>query len=285
MLFWKNNDPPLKIENDFRTNTELFLRDYSHISNLVDCESSVAAKIAYLDFAITVIGRELETENTARFVRQGVADSQDGKEYFMPGELIETRRQVPLAPYNVISRPWDMTRLFRAAFSEFVYGHRRGERGVDGTLFEELGLVVISNGRHHQTVAKLKNRAFANELRVIRLADVFDRVTVDGGVWRIERDGEIRIEPCPDYRFALLFALAKKRYALQSGDGISERNHTAELTENEARTDTRRFSQLLREKNDELYALRMETELLRRHCARLLKKLEAIGVPDDILGQ
>lgn len=259
-------------------------QDCFHIFSQLDFEKTLVGKLAYLDFAIEVICRELEAENTALFVRRGITDDIDNTQFWIPSNGGEVRKNVPLSGFRVISRPWDSDRLLHAVVSEFISGHRRHENRTDAILYEELNLVVINNGRHHQTVAKLKDRAFVDELKIIRSENYYANLSMDGEYWKYNNDdGRLEKTICPDYRMALLFALANKRRELVQGHDFSEWEHVAEMTEDKVCDDGPRYCALLVEKNDEINMLRKENELLTGHVNRLRKKLKDAGLSDNVL--
>ena len=248
-----------------------------------DLNAALQAKIAFLDFAIDVLGAELDVGNTASFVH---SEKSEDVNWEIPGaEPYEMRQEVPLTGRHIISRPWNSDRLLGAVISEAIYGHKPQDGNCDATLYEELNLVIINNGRHHQTVAKMKGQAFAKRLSVVSLKDHFDDISTDGTHWIWKKDGEDKKAPCPDYRLALLFSLAKVRYGLSMGNDIIEPDYAnqkqTELKQSELASE---IIELLHDKNKEIYNLKKENQLLRGHLNRLLKQKADAGILDEYLG-
>lgn len=176
----------------------------------VHLESSDYAKAAYLDFAIDVIASELEADTTAVFVRTGSGCTV--KPFFIPYKSFsETWRDVDLSPYHVVSCPISSVKLRHAAISEWLRGFVKTDNYTSGVLYEDINVVVIENGRHHQAVANTRKEAYANTLDVVRTVDFHNNLSTNGGTWSYN-DGENKMQAlCPDYRLALLYTLSQER--------------------------------------------------------------------------
>lgn len=261
-------------KNDSRRDAaQSYNRDLETILRRLDINDTIVGKIAYLSFVVDVICRELEADDTAAFVRTGIAEWSRSDQYTIPYKRqSELRENVPLTPYHVITRPWNDERLCRAVTSEFIYGHLRHEDDTDAILYKDLNLVVVSNGRHHQTVAKQKHQEFVKKLYVVEPSDYMDDLSTNGERWFYTDSAGIKQEcPCKEYRMALIFTLSQKRKALSGGIEVSEREHTSPMSADEIAADEPRFVKLLKQKNDEIYILRKENELLREQLYRAEK--------------
>lgn len=261
-----------------------FHRDYTRIVGLLEhCpgENNLVGKTAFLDFSIKVLCRELEAEDTALFLRRGVDRSEDGFGY-IPAEAQTTRSNVPLAPYCVIARPYDDRKMARAVYSEFKHGHRADMTFSEGVLYEELGLVIIENSRHHNAVAKLKKQGFANCLDVVSLAEYFDTLETNGSEWRSTSNRQLRVTPCPDYRMALLYALAKKRHDLSQGFENTEPQAAADSSNASLAEPWPQNRLMLREMDDMIHVQKNELEMLRRHIDRLQRVIRENNISVDL---
>jgi hypothetical protein len=238
----------------------------STIRKIMDYEENITAKVAFLDFSIDAIGRELEVETTTRILyREGEVPDED---YNIPiiQECKATKR-VLLREYNVITRPWDSEKLIKAIYSVFKNGFRQDWQSFNGELYPEIKLAVIANGQHHLTAARLKANASA-DLRIRPLEPYFDKLTTDGAVWHFTDQQDERVG---EYRIAVLYELARQKYQLCQGISFSDPLHMPpELPENIVDTPWK-VADLLQQKSDEIYCLRKENEILSRH----VKKLES----------
>lgn len=234
------------------------------VESTMDLEKSVTAQVAILDFAIDAIGRELEAETTARILhlRGELPD-----EYFkIPFDFpFEVTKRVNLKEYNVITRPWRIQKLAGAISSVFLYGFRQEMNLYDGTLYPELKLAIIGNGRHHTTAARMKGTASA-DLTVISLQPVFDQLSTDGAYWYFPNRAKSRVD---EYRIAVLYELARKKYDLCQGASFPEPPHEALTDEQKQNPIPQNLLDVLRESNDEKYCLRHENEILINQVKRL----------------
>ncbi len=268
-----------------REKKTFFQRDIQNILQLLDREQNPGMQISLLDFSINAIGRELEAEVTSRFLchDESEDDSKHPYEIYLAEKhgASETIKNAALSDYNVITQPWKRGSLLHAVDSVFRYGFLQSEGIYNGTLYQELGLVVIGDGRHHLTAARIKGTASA-DLRVYSLKPCFSTLTTDGSSWFYEEEQD----PVGDYRIALLYELARKRYQVCQGLLFPEPTHSP-ITQNELPFEItevpQEVAESLQSKNDDLQYLSNENRILARHVNRLLKKLEQAGLPDDIL--
>lgn len=263
-------------------NKAFFQRDLRNIMHLLDHESQSGMQVSLLDFAIEVIGRELEIETISGFLCRDWKEGEGEHRYEIPfvekHAGTETVKGAALSAYHVITRPWKRGSLLHAVNSVFRYGFLQSEGTYDGTLYQELGLVVIENGRHHLAAAHVRGTASA-DLQVYSLAPCFSRLTTDGGFWRCDEERE----PVKDYRIALLYELAHQRYNICQQQLFPEPIHCPAIPDGLHPDLPQKVFDLLQEKNDDLQYLKSENQILERHVNRLLKKLEQAGLPDDIL--
>lgn len=263
-------------------NKAFFQRDLRNILQLLDHESQPGMQISLLDFSIEVIGRELEVETISGFLCRNCKEDEGEHRYEIP--LVEkyanheTVRGAALSAYHVVTRPWKRGSLLHAVNSVFRYGFLQSEGTYDGTLYQELGLVVIENGRHHLTAAQIRGTASA-DLQVYSLAPCFSNLTTDGCFWLCDEERE----PVKDYRVALLYELARRRYHICQQQAFPEPIHCPAIPDGIHPDLPQKVFDLLQEKNDDLQYLKSENRILERHVNRLLKKLEQAGIPDDIL--
>ena len=233
------------------------------MKSILNYEKGVAARAAFLDFAIHAIGRELEAETTARILH-------------LSGEVPDERFEIPnipvteeyckasLSAYNAIARPWNTVRLRTAVRQVFEHGFRQEEGYFTGTLYPEINLVVVSDDRHHLTAARMKGTTSA-KLSVAPLTPCFDTLRTDGAFWYLS---EKQDAPVGEYRIAVLYELARQKQALSQSEAISEPPHGAAALK-QYPGEPWDIARMLQYKNEEIFCLRQEVEILKRHVERL----------------
>ena len=233
------------------------------IKNILDYEKGVTARAAFLDFAIHAIGRELEAETTARILH--LSGEVPNERFEIPNILVtEEYRKASLSAYNAITRPWDTKRLRTAVRQVFEHGFRQEEGYFTGTLYPEINLVVVSDGRHHLTAARMKGTASA-KLWVAPLTPCFDTLRTDGAFWYLS---EKQDAPVGEYRIAVLYELARQKQALSQSEAISEPPHGAAALKQYPGVPWD-IARVLQYKNEEIFYLRQDVETLKRHVERL----------------
>lgn len=263
-LFKKEKQTGEKVENLTQTveaDQEQFRTTLRIIQEML--QGTITAQVSVLNFAIDAIGRELEAETTARILYlHKIPDEQFRIPFDYPSQEI---KEISLKDYNVIARPWDIRKMAGAARSVFQNGFQQKLDSINGILYPELKLAVIENGRHHTAAAWLKGTASA-DLTVMPLLSFFDQLTTDGAYWEFPGKGKLR---GGEYRIAVLYELARRKWKLCLGDSFPEPPHKALTKEQKKRTVPEELFAVLCEQNDELFCLKHENEILSRHVEKL----------------
>ncbi|BDF70316.1 hypothetical protein CE91St41_24570 [Oscillospiraceae bacterium] len=243
------------------------------MKSTLNYEKGVAARAAFLDFAIHAIGRELEAETTAPTLH--LSGEVPDERFEIPNIPVnEESRKASLSAYNAITRPWYTVRLRTAVRQIFEHGFRQEEGYFTGTLYPEINLVAVSDGRHHLTAASMKGTASA-KFWVTPLTPCFDTLRTDGAFWYFS---EKQDAPVGEYRIAVLYELARQKQALNQSEAISEPPHGADTIE-QPPEEPWDAAALLQFKNEEIFCLRQEVEILKRHVERLGGSSRGIDKP------
>lgn len=251
-----------------------YLDSICSIKSILEYEDSITAKVALLDFAIDAIGRELEAETTARILRLfgEVPDESFGIPEIPESKIV---KRAILSNYNVITCPWDTRKLLNAVHSVFETGFRQDWASYNGVLYPEINLAIISNGRHHLTAARTMSNASA-DLTIYSLEPVFNKLETDGAYWIFPDKSNYPVE---EYRIAVLYELARQKHSLCQNIPPPAPSHIPPtLPENFVDTHWK-VADLLLHKNEEIYCLKKENEILTQHVKRLKAELaNAVGL-------
>lgn len=200
-----------------------FKEDLEHILSLVESHPCPNTKIAILDFSIKVIARHLALDPIVNYICTGSLPSltpgccAPANWFCIPvcDGSTKTIPEADLSPYSVVIQPWSKGRLINAIRDISEAGFNQNSSPTDcysGILYPELELVVITNGKHHLTVAQLTGHATA-DLTVANLTPFFDTLRTDGSQWYFNGKKYL----VGDYRIALLYELARRRAELING--------------------------------------------------------------------
>ena len=128
------------------------------------------------------------------------------KQLFTGDEVLD--KEINLVTDYVITFPWDPERITRNLFN--LKGQQfKNDENHQARYYKELDLCLVHNGRHSTTMGLYKNEGQIMA-STISIASLFDYYTTDGAHW-YGRD-KVKLNPVEDFRFALLFELAKRKY-------------------------------------------------------------------------
>lgn len=176
-------------------------------------------RIAILDYAIKAVKRDLIGEGLSQLVYGKEAPEWRGA--FQLGSQIQKNEyiSIELSKTDVLVTPWETSRL-SGAIRDLLYSpFDQNEGYYTATYYPEIDLVIIGNGIHHTTVASVGAGGAIDHCSVARMTPAFEEVSTDGATWmnsKTDSVAEVR-----DFRFAVLFTLAKMRHELNSTDTSS----------------------------------------------------------------
>ena len=186
---------------------------YKTLSSILRAVPNKMESVDYLTFAIDILGKELAYSNQAEMLSSGGQRLQTAIniDYQSQGSIYNLN----LAPYNVVSRGYSDKKYAEAALDDYTLGHIPDKNKVTGLLLRDIGLVIITNGRHHTAVADIKGTAFAHKLDVVRLRDFNDEMMKDLFKWAYKK-AVPDCEGLNDFHFqlALMLDIAKEREKL-----------------------------------------------------------------------
>lgn len=121
-----------------------------------------------------------------------------------------TTKTISSANVDITISPYD-ARKFRDAITDMAAApFDPNLNHHDGIYWPELGLAVMRNGIHHSAIGLTRGEFITMEAEVVPLTPWFDRLETDGVTWTIRGEGGVRTEKVLDFRFAVLFELAKR---------------------------------------------------------------------------
>lgn len=176
--------------------------------------ADIDMKLAVYDFAIAALGQELAGESGTAIFKSHPPYSHECHIQPAYGKS-SSQKNIKFDHINVVSYAWDLTRWGPAATTTLKYGFRQKMDNYTGIYYVELRLLVITNGLHHSTMAKLLQCGSA-KAEVVHLAEIFDTVHTDGQQWF-----EVGKAPIPvnNFRLAAMYTLAQERAKLSSQPG------------------------------------------------------------------
>ena len=119
---------------------------------------------------------------------------------------------------------------------------------MTGTLYPEINLVVVSDGRQ---AARMRVTASA-KLRVAPLAPCFNTLRTDGAFWYLS---EKQDTPVGEFRIAVLYELARQKQSLSQSEAISGPPHWAAALK-QLPGEPWDIAWVLQYENEEIYCLR-----------------------------
>lgn len=114
--------------------------------------------------------------------------------------LDSAHTDIVIRPYDTVKMAGAVERLSQKPFIPDSNYH-------DGVYWPELDLAVMCNGIHHSSIALSRGEVVYMKAQVVPLAPWFDVLESDGLKWKMHG---IEIADVLDFRFALLFELAKR---------------------------------------------------------------------------
>lgn len=176
------------------------------VENLLSRAQNAEERTAILNFAIKAVKRDLIGEGLVQLV-YGRAAPDWRSEFPLPSQEEKKMISIDLGKTDVLTIPWHTERLSQAILDLLHTPFDQNKDYYTATYYPEIDLVIVGNGIHHTAVASIGNGGIVDRCRVIHLAPAFDELSTDGAVWKNAKYGSIL--PVSDFRFALLYALAK----------------------------------------------------------------------------
>lgn len=195
-------------------------------------EENVEDKILLIDFLMSVIREDLQTDilstmlytkehstkDLPLFMFPSPCYDQNGREFRIESDVDDDiTRTIDLATDCVIVLPWVRER-FREAIVEIISkGFRRDPGNHHAQYYKYMDISYAHNGRHSIGVgAGLKEGTI--QAVDVDVGILFDHLHTDGEQWYNSHTNEPYNMKVFDFRFAILYELAKMKYRLQESD-------------------------------------------------------------------
>ena len=240
-----------------RDNKQAFYNALHAVEELLSLnqDKGISLQVAVYDFSIKAIAHEISANSACQLFRgEHCPYSKDFR--ILPitkGYKVES---IQFANNFVVAPVWKMSKWFGALKTVIREGFRQSKGDYRGFFYEELKLIVITNGLHHSSIASLMGAGSA-KVMFVRLADYFDKLTTDGAHWYFNDEIQKLVDDVGDYRIAVLYELAKRKHQLCK-DAEFQLPHYAPIPHE------------VNELYDDLLAAQNEKNYYRNEC-RLLK--------------
>lgn len=177
-------------------------------------------RIAILNYAIKVVKRDLIGDSLTKLIYGEEIDMgwKDGIPLLSRFRK-EGTTQLDLSKTDVLAITWNANKLSGAIrdLSNSPFDQKKGN--YEATYYPEIEFLIIMNGIHHSAVASVGDGGAFDKYEVMPIALAFGELDTDGANW-IDKTENKRF-PVVDFRFALLYTLAKMRYELENASASS----------------------------------------------------------------
>lgn len=177
----------------------------------------IVQKRAVYDFALKVVLRDLIADVSMSGFFTPDAPYDDNY-YHIPlldkfENLQKEKQKICCNNLFVVSPMTDREKIKDAISDLTRTGFELKKGNYEGTLYQELGLLVIDNGFHHIQLADIQGTSSVNAT-IINLKDVFPRLRTDGKIWYIE-GADIQADCLnTDWRLPVIYEIARRRWEL-----------------------------------------------------------------------
>lgn len=193
-----------------RDNKQAFYNALHAVEELLPLnqDKDISLQIGVYDFCIKAFAREIAANSATQIFKPQHCPY--SKDFQIP--LIEcyTEENIKFEGHYIAACVWDPTRWLGSVKTVLQSGFRQTYGYYTGLFYEELNLIVITNGLHHTSIASLLDTGSANVGR-IRLSDYFGVLKTDGERWYRGEGAERQVSQVGDYRIAVLYELARRR--------------------------------------------------------------------------
>lgn len=185
-----------------------------HVDLFLSYATTAEEKKAILNYAIKVVKRDLIGEGLSQIVYG--KEAPEWRAAFPSGSQAQKDEyiSIELSKSDVLVTPWERSRL-PEAIRDLLYSLFDQQKDYyTAKYYPEIDLAIIGNGMHHIAVASVGAGGVIDRCSVVRMAPAFEEVSTDGATWMNSKAGSVT--GVSDFRFALLFTLAKMRYELEN---------------------------------------------------------------------
>lgn len=197
-------------EQENSNKKEQFGKAIRSINQILQLEASsdISVQIGAYDFCIRAFAREIAAcAATQIFKPQHCPYSKD---FQIPLTKYYKEENLKFEGHYIAACVWEPTKWIGSVKTVLQSGFRQTYGYYTGLYYEELNLIVVTNGLHHTSIASLLDTGSAKVGRV-RLSDYFEVLKTDGEHWYRGEGAEQQISQVGDYRMAVLYELARRR--------------------------------------------------------------------------
>ena len=223
-MFWKRKKTLTVSEEQSEQASEQIRRDrmrleYANALRQIDVlfsqAKNVEVRAAILDYAMKVVKRDLIGEGLSQIVYGRKVP--EWRAAFPLGSPPQKAECIPLelSEMDVLVTPWEVDRFSKAIRNLLYAPFDQKEDYYTATYYPEIKLAIIGDGMHHTAVASVGVGGIIDRCAVVQMTPAFEEVSTDGAIWANSRTGSLL--QVDDFRFALLYTLAKMRYELSEG--------------------------------------------------------------------
>lgn len=183
--------------------------------------------LSMIDFHISALKEEISYEYRFKpfYLNLNVKFKKDSYINIFPSSYIKDRKRIVLDKVEnkivkkeinnfTIVKPYRFDRLLEKTVNVYTGSYKDDVKDIQGVYYKELDLVLIENKRHIATALINKNIPLEVNLREISLEESFDYIECDGAYYRDINFWNVK-EEIDDYRFGILYYLAKEKYRLK----------------------------------------------------------------------
>lgn len=187
-----------------------------------------AEKCAFLDYAIKAVKQDIIGSKRAAIFYQ--KDSTNLFNIF-PFSGVNSGEEIDcnLVDVDLLAEPYRFDKL-RGAVCDLYHTAFDYDKGkYSGIYYPEVNLLRIGNGVHHSAVAASNKEGIIKKCSVIRLTQFFPYYSTDGALWIDSRKEKYKKvlgftlhsqDKVEDFRFAILYTLAKKKHDIISNSAL-----------------------------------------------------------------
>lgn len=207
-----------KSERQRKARLVLARNEYSlamrQVNNLLLGIDDSDEKNAVLNFAMKTVKRDIISYGRAAFL-YGPNPPHWNRFIPVPDNYREkSHMTLDLSNASVLAVPWHYGSLLGAILTLLRSPFDQKKSLYSGDYYPELDLAVIENGQHHVAVASLERGGTVTVSQICHLTSMFNVLETDGAHWidHLSQQPPLEVE---DFRFALLYTLAKMRHGLE----------------------------------------------------------------------
>lgn len=216
------------------------------------------------DYCIRALVNELEAETRVGWL--WTTNPPDSDTFLIPFAHPYKTKDALLTGKSVCSPTWLVDRMAGSIYDVLKAGFQQTQSTYTGIFYEELGMVVITNGIHHLAAAAHRGMGSA-QLDYVRLADYFDTLSTDGAFFTSTAHPTVQPMRVKDYRIAVIYEFAKRKARIAQHIPQPEPEKQPENTDsydpialieelNAAKNAVRYHKRLIRERDIEIEQLR-----------------------------